>query len=61
MRESVIYQDILRLLTRQVGTLPSPLQLRFDTLSVNELEALGEALLDFTQLIDLESWFDNQF
>jgi predicted transposase/invertase (TIGR01784 family) len=51
---------ILRQLTRQVGTLPQTLQLQFDALSINELENLGEALLDFRQLIDLESWFENR-
>jgi predicted transposase YdaD len=50
---------VLRQLTRKVGTLPETLQLRFELLAVNELEALGETLLDFTLLTDLESWFEN--
>ncbi len=51
---------VLRQLTRKLGTLPEMmLQLRFELLAVNELEALGEALLDFTLLTDLESWFEN--
>lgn len=71
MRESVIYQDILqegkeeearslviRQLTRKVGTLPETLQSRINLLSVTNLETLGEALLDFSQLADLESWLD---
>ncbi len=49
---------VLRLLTRRVGNLPEALQSRLNLLSVNQLETLGEALLDFSQLADLESWFE---
>ncbi|OCQ97410.1 hypothetical protein BCD64_21435 [Nostoc sp. MBR 210] len=51
---------ILRLLTRQIGDLPQTMRSQFDELSVNELEALGEALLDFRQLTDLEFWLLNR-
>jgi predicted transposase YdaD len=51
---------ILRLLTRQVGELPESAKLQIDTLSVSELEALGEALLTFTALSDLEAWLASQ-
>ncbi len=47
---------ILRLLHRQVGTLPDALQSQVAQLSVTQLEALGEALLDFSALADLEQW-----
>jgi hypothetical protein len=30
--------------------------MRLDTLTLPQLEALGEALLDFTELADLEAW-----
>jgi predicted transposase/invertase (TIGR01784 family) len=50
---------ILRLLVRRVGTLPETLQSRINLLSVTNLETLGEALLDFSQLADLESWFEH--
>ncbi len=49
---------ILRLLTRRVGELPEPVRSRIATLSLEQLEALGEALLDFAGLADLQQWFD---
>jgi predicted transposase/invertase (TIGR01784 family) len=48
---------ILRLLTRRVGELPQTALLRIETLSLEQLENLGEALLDFQTLTDLETWF----
>ncbi|MEH2167008.1 MAG: DUF4351 domain-containing protein [Nostoc sp.] len=79
MRESVIYQEILaegeqrgeqreralilRQLTRPVGELPQEVLDRIETLSLEELENLGEALLDFQAMptavnyADLETWF----
>lgn len=65
MRESTMYQAILRegerdlvlkLLTRKVGSLSPQLQARIASLSIERLEALGEALLDFQSARDLESW-----
>ena len=47
---------ILRLLTRRVGELPQDVRQRVETLSLEELENLGEALLDFTSIADLQSW-----
>ncbi|AFZ44180.1 hypothetical protein PCC7418_2014 [Halothece sp. PCC 7418] len=71
MRESVIYQDIiregeekegrsliLRLLTRRVGELPQLWRDRVNRLSLEQLENLGEALLDFQGIGDLETWWD---
>jgi predicted transposase YdaD len=49
---------ILRQLTRRVGELPENLRQRVETLSLEQLENLGEALLDFTSLADLQSWLD---
>lgn len=82
MRESVIYQEILRegeqrgeqreralilrQLTRRVGELPQEVLDRIETLSLEQLENLGEALLDFQAIpqggtakpnADLEAWF----
>lgn len=51
---------VLRLLTRQVGELPQSVRSQVEHLSLPQLEALGEALLDFTHLIDLESWLRAQ-
>jgi predicted transposase YdaD len=69
MRESTMYQAILRegqaageqalilkLLTRKVGNLSPELISRVGALNLDRLEALGEALLDFTSMTDLESW-----
>ncbi|MBP0030489.1 Rpn family recombination-promoting nuclease/putative transposase [Roseofilum sp. Guam] len=69
MRESVIYQEIheegrqgeavslvTRQLTRRVGALSPELEAQIQSLSVEVLEDLGEALLDFTGVEDLVSW-----
>jgi predicted transposase YdaD len=47
---------VMRLLTRKVGELPEDVRQIVETLSLEELENLGEALLDFTSLADLQSW-----
>ncbi|MFM7527901.1 MAG: DUF4351 domain-containing protein [Nodosilinea sp.] len=47
---------ILKQLTRLVGELPPDLTTQVQTLSLEQLESLGEALLDFTTLSDLENW-----
>ncbi|MBD6619368.1 DUF4351 domain-containing protein [Komarekiella sp. 'clone 1'] len=48
---------ILRQLTRRVGELPQEVRSRIETLSLEQLENLGEALLDFQAIADLEAWF----
>jgi predicted transposase YdaD len=47
---------VLRLLTRQVGELPPEVRQRVESLSLEQLENLGEALLDFTSMTDLDAW-----
>jgi Domain of unknown function (DUF4351) len=47
---------ILRQLDRRVGNISIELQERVKSLSLERLEDLGEALLDFTNLADLEAW-----
>jgi predicted transposase YdaD len=49
---------VLRLLKRRVGELPQEVKERIQTLSLEQLEALGEALLDFIALEDLLNWLD---
>jgi predicted transposase YdaD len=49
---------ILRQLNRRVGSVSPQLQERIQNLSITELEDLGEALLDFTTVADLEAWFE---
>jgi Domain of unknown function (DUF4351) len=69
MRESVIYQDIVqkeafklisRLLNRRFSELDSSLIERVRKLSAEQLEDLGEALLDFSEVTDLLVWLDQQ-
>ncbi|XZF66213.1 MAG: DUF4351 domain-containing protein [Gloeotrichia echinulata DVL01] len=51
---------MLRLLNRRVGGLRTQLQEYIQVLSTPELEDLGEALLDFTSVADLEAWFEGR-
>ena len=69
MGESVIDQDIqekgrqseavaliLQLLNRRLGEISSTVSQKIQELSLEQLETLGEALLDFTSLTDLTTW-----
>ncbi|MDJ0615396.1 MAG: DUF4351 domain-containing protein [Calothrix sp. MO_192.B10] len=47
---------VLRLLNRRVGALTPQLQEVIQQLSTPQLEDLGEALLDFSTMADLENW-----
>ncbi len=47
---------ILRLLQKRVGELPEEVKKEVQALSLEDLEALGEALLDFTATDDLLHW-----
>ncbi|CCI27287.1 Rpn family recombination-promoting nuclease/putative transposase [Microcystis aeruginosa] len=47
---------ILRLLNRRLGEISSTLSQQIQELSLEQLETLGEALLDFTSLTDLTTW-----
>ncbi len=71
MEESVIYQDIiskgrqkeaikliLLLLNRRLGELAPNIISQVRGLSVEQLEELGEALLDFQSEEDLRKWLD---
>jgi predicted transposase/invertase (TIGR01784 family) len=51
---------VLKLLTRRIGTVPEPIREQIYFLSLSQLEALGESLLDFTTLQDLEAWLTHQ-
>ncbi|NEU83264.1 DUF2887 domain-containing protein [Nostoc sp. UIC 10630] len=51
---------ILRLLNRRAGNIPDTLLSQIQGLSVEQLEALGDALLDFSTLADLEGWLQGQ-
>jgi predicted transposase YdaD len=72
MRESVIYQDILqqglqqglqqeanlvlRQLHRRFGSLGVEIESTVQNLAIAQLEDLGEALLDFSDISDLTNW-----
>ena len=51
---------VLRQLRRRFGTLDPQQEARIQTLSVTELEALGEALLDFQTAANLTAWLQQQ-
>lgn len=50
---------ILRLLARQVGNLSEETRSQIHTLSIEQLEALADSLLDFSTVTDLETWLLN--
>ncbi len=47
---------VLKQLTRKLGVLSPSLTAKVNALSLEELEGLGEALLDFTSVEDLQPW-----
>jgi len=50
---------ILRLLNRQIGDISPKLRSQIQSLSLDQLEALGEALLDFSESADLVNWLQD--
>jgi predicted transposase YdaD len=68
LRETRVYQEafqegeqslILRQLTRRLGALPTHVEAQVQSLDQPKLEALGEALLDFSTSKDLEQWLQD--
>ena len=51
---------VIRQLNRRLGEIDSSLIERVGGLSVEQLEALGEALLDFSEVAELEGWLRQQ-
>ena len=51
---------ILRLLNRRIGEIDASLIEGVEDLSIEQLENLGEALLDFSSVTDLENWLNQQ-
>ena len=47
---------ILRLLTRRLGSLSLEMRSQIQALSLDQLEALGDVLLDFTDPVELKQW-----
>ncbi|NJO12041.1 MAG: DUF4351 domain-containing protein [Leptolyngbyaceae cyanobacterium SL_1_1] len=53
---------MLRQLKRRlhVEIIPESLEAKIQTLCISQLEELGEALLEFSELADLETWLATQ-
>jgi flagellar biosynthesis/type III secretory pathway protein FliH len=51
---------VLRLLSRRVGALPEASRSTVVPLSLAQIESLGEALLEFTDRSDLQTWLAQQ-
>ena len=47
---------VARLLRRRLGAVPADVTARLEQLSPDQLDDLGEALLDFSSIADLEQW-----
>ncbi|MEH2281175.1 MAG: DUF4351 domain-containing protein [Nostoc sp.] len=69
MKESVIYQDIVqkeafklisRMLKRRFSDIDASLGEQVRNLSAEQLENLGEDLLDFSEIADLVAWLEQQ-
>lgn len=52
---------ILRLLTRKFGELSNQVRAQIESLSLEQLEALSEVLLDFSSLEDLTRWLQDNY
>ena len=50
---------VMRQLSRRFGQISPELEQQIHRLSTDQLEALGEALLDFSDVTDLQSWLEN--
>ncbi len=73
LEESRVYQDakaegrieegqylVIRVLNRKVGKLSQPLLTKIEALSLEQLEELGEDLLNFSSLANLEQWLQSR-
>lgn len=69
LKNTRYYQDVryeealnytMRLVERRIGGINQDLQVKINKLSVEDLENLGLALLDFTNVNDLVIWLNNQ-
>jgi predicted transposase YdaD len=66
LQQTRVYRDIqlewaqklvLKILTRKLGNINPEVRSRVNSLDIDKLESLGEDLLDFTSMTDLEAWF----
>jgi predicted transposase YdaD len=67
LQQTRVYQDakadgeqilVLKQLTRKFGSINPEIRSRVNSLNIERLEALGEDLLDFTSMADLEAWLN---
>jgi predicted transposase/invertase (TIGR01784 family) len=67
IQQTRVYQDakadgekilVLKQLARKLGNITPEIRSQVNNLSIEQLESLGEALLDFSQMGDLMSWLD---
>ncbi len=50
---------VLRLLQRKIGDIPPTVKTEINTLNIEQIEALGEASLNFSNLDDLINWLNH--
>jgi predicted transposase YdaD len=48
---------VLKQLTRKLGVITPEIRSKLSNLTIDRVEFLGEDLLDFTSMADLEAWF----
>jgi predicted transposase/invertase (TIGR01784 family) len=67
IQQTRVYQDakadgekilVLKQLDRKLGNITPEIRSRVNSLNIEQLESLGEALLDFVQMSDLIGWLD---
>ena len=67
IQQTQVYQEakadgakivLLKMLDRKFGNITTEIRAQVNGLSVEQLEFLGEALLDFGQMSDLIGWLD---
>jgi hypothetical protein len=65
LQQTRVYRDaqlgavqrlVLRQLNRKLGVITPEIRSRVNSLDIDKLESLGEDLLDFTSMADLEVW-----
>ena len=52
---------VIKQLTRKLGSITLQLQAQVNSLPIDLIESLGEALLDFTSIADLENWLSQNY
>ncbi|QSJ17927.1 Rpn family recombination-promoting nuclease/putative transposase [Nostoc sp. UHCC 0702] len=61
VRQEQTLEVLMRLLRRRIGNVDQQIQERISQLSVEQLENLAEALLDFATPADLSTWLQNNY